>query len=193
MNRPFTVVDGSEFAGRFDLLPIDSTVFGPLHPEEYLADFGDQEQQQSWFQRNPSIFTFLCIDDQIAGYINAVPLVDDAFEQILAGTLRDGQITADMIRTYDEPGAYSLYLCSIGVLPELRTDLSAMFSLNSLVYQKFDWLESRGIVISQIASIAWTRAGEVISRSLGMTFYGKHPLRGEVYYLKPQDGRFPRF
>ncbi len=191
--KPYHVVDGLEVATGFDLSVIDDVAYGDTREESGYDDFGDEALHRRWFEQNPSIYTFLHEGNAIAGYINAMPLVDQQFQNVLDGELRDGQIQPADIRRYDAPGEYKLYLCSVALLPQYRSDVSALFTLYAGMRRKFEMLRVRGARISELACVAWTPAGRLICHSFGMVRYGKHRQRGDVYHGLILDGVLPDY
>jgi hypothetical protein len=187
---PLKVVDGSELetAGDVESDHVDRGVFGELHGDD---EFGNPALYREWFRRNPSIYSFLFSGTRVVGYGNAMPLTDAAFADVLAGTVCDGLIRPEMIRRYDEPGDYKLYLCSIAILPEFRTQTIGIWSLYSSFQRKMEMLRRRGMRIVQLAAVVWTAEGRAICRSFGMKFHRRHVRQGDVYVGDLSDGRFP--
>jgi hypothetical protein len=187
---PLSVIDGAELdaALRIETDRVDQGVFGPLHAGD---DFGNPALYQTWFQRNPSIYSFLLSGTTLVGYGNAMPLTDAAFSEVLAGTMSDGLIQPEMIRRYDEPGDYKLYLCSLAILPDFRNRAIGVWSLYTAFQRKVESLRGRGINIVQLAAVVWTDEGRAICRGFGMQFHRRHVRHGEVYCGELEAGRFP--
>lgn len=184
------VVDGSEAAAHFDTTLVNDAAYGAGLDVGDGRTFGDQRLYQRWFERNPSIYSFLLADEQAVGYVNAMPLVDEAFEELLAGRLDDGQITPAMIRTYHEPGAYRVYFCSLAIMPAYRTT-AAPWWLYSAMQHKLDRLRQRGVHVSEVAAVAWTKPGRLICHALGMKMRRSCNHHGVVFHALLPDGRLP--
>jgi hypothetical protein len=182
--------DGAEVSRHFDPSHVDQIVFGANHGFQAGLDFGTKDLYKAWFLRNPSIYTFLLAERRLVGYVNAMPLVDTAFQAVLDGRCNDGHIDPALIRVYDEPGSYRVYLSSIAVLPDVPR-LSAFWLLAAAFRQKTDSLRQRGIFIEELASVVWTEEGRQICKALGMHHRGPHCRRGDVYHGWLDDGRLP--
>ena len=182
--------DGAEVSRHFDPSDVDQIVFGASHAVEAGLDFGTKALYKSWFLRNPSIYTFLLAEGRLVGYVNAMPLVDTAFQAVLDGRCHDGRIDPASIRVYDEPGSYRVYLSSIAVLPDFRR-VNAFWLLARAFRQKTDSLRERGILVEELASVVWTDEGRQICKALGMRHRGPHCRKGDVYHGWLEDGRLP--
>jgi hypothetical protein len=184
------VCDGAEVSWRFDPSRIDQLAFGDDHPFQAGLDFGTSALYKAWFLRNPSIYTFLLAEGRLVGYVNAMPLVDAAFQAVLNGRCNDGHIDPAWIRAYDEPGSYRVYLSTIAVLPDFRR-VSAFWLLAMAFRKKADSLRERGIVVEELASVVWTDEGCQICKALGMRHLGPHRRKGDVYYGRLEGSRLP--
>jgi hypothetical protein len=97
-----------------------------------------------------------------------------------------------LIRVYDEPGSYRVYLSSIAVLPDFRRS-NAFLLLARAFRQKTDSLRERGILVDELASVVWTDEGRQICKALGMRHRGPHCRKGDVYHGWLEDGRLPDY
>ena len=152
--------------------------------------FGTRALYKVWFLRNPSIYTFLLTEGRLVGYVNAMPLVDAAFQAVLDGRCNDGHIDPAWIRVYDEPGSYRVYLSTVAVLPDFRR-LSAFWLLAMAFRKKADSLRERGIFVRELASVVWTDEGTPDLQGAGHASSGAHCRRGNVYHGRLDDGRLP--
>jgi hypothetical protein len=186
---PLVALDGSEVGSMLDVAHIDDAVYRDRRAAWAANDFGDLPLYDSWFRRNPSIYTFLLAGDKLVGYVNAMPLADAVFQEVLAGKICDRQIEPGMIRTYTEPGRYKLYLCSVAILPEFRSGIGLW-----LVYVKFKSkirsLRQRGMEVAELAGVAWSGGGLAIFRSLGLKYHSQHKLNGDIYHGSWTNGQF---
>jgi len=187
------VVEGAELGSltHCDLDSVDLSVFGDSRAADAGDDFGNPALYRAWYERNPEIYSFLLSGATLVGYGNAMPLIDSAFAQVLDGTISDGHIEPSMIRRYDEPGDYKLYLCSLAVVPTFRTKVAGVWTMYGAFQRKIEALRARGIRITEIASIVWSKEGRLICYGFGMSYHGPHVRRGDVYHGTLVDGRFP--
>ncbi len=178
----FRGVDGSDVQDRADfiireILKVDQAVFR----EGDEQSFGCFERSQTWFHKNPQIYSLLLNGSQLVGYSNVMPLEDEAWDLVIKGGLQDGLVPADAIRRYELPGMYRVYICCFAILNDVRHFPSAFGTLYDLVFEKFFRLADSDIFISEIAANAWTAEGRSLCKSFGMSYVCPHCKHGEVY------------
>lgn len=178
----FQVVQGWDFAPDElrleELFAIDEVAYGPLDADAQST----AERSRAWFARNPGIYTLLLSGSRAVGYCNVMPLEDEAMDAVLAGRLNDGEITPDMIRTYEVPGPYRLYVCSLAILPAHRRGPGAFRSLYDGFFEKLLSLARDGLYVTDLACNAWTADGRSLARSFGMRYRGAHARQGEIHH-----------
>lgn len=121
--------------------------------------------------------------EKIVGYWHFVPLFDEEYELAKNGKLLDGEITNDRLAYLAVPGTYNMYFVSITILPEFRGVANFRLLLNSFLKQLSE-LAKDGIYFNEICTNAFTRAGESLCRTLGMSYQGTHSEKGRLYVLR---------
>jgi len=179
----FHVIDGMNVASKKEetireIIALDRAVFGEVEEIE----FGYEGLSQSWYKKNPQIYSFLYTGNRLIGYTNIMPIEEEAWELALKGRLHDGAIEPEMIRRYEIPDQYRVYICSLAILPEFRVYQTAFGSLYDAIFDKFFNLTNSDIFISEIAANAWTEDGRRLCKSFGMELLCKHEKHGEVYH-----------
>lgn len=130
---------------------------------------GVPEVCRSWLRWNPEIYTML-IDpgvDQVVGYLNAMPLEDEAYRAIERGTGLDVAIPTEWIRKYELPDFYRLYFCSIVVHPSYQAT-TAFKALYDAFIDHLISLAEREIFFTEILADGVTRAGMRACEYVGM-------------------------
>ena len=157
---------------------IDRVRFGALPAHQAVAiPFGYSRQ---WRQVNPHIYTFLIdrTSGKPCGYINAMPLEDDAYAKITTGKMLDPEIPADAIVPYVADQSVKLYVLSIAVAPGVERAGDGLMDepLELLLDAFFGQLRSyasQGIRITEVAAIGWTAKGRrICERLFGMKMTG---------------------
>ncbi|MBP8303206.1 MAG: GNAT family N-acetyltransferase [Phycisphaerae bacterium] len=93
-----------------------------------------------WYLLNPD--TLVVVRDaamgEVVGHLHVVPIVDTVVEAFTRGALGDDHLTAafvrehpDIVRSYDEPGPYVAYLCSVAVHPDYANTHALRLVLNA--------------------------------------------------------------
>lgn len=143
-----------------------------------------------WFEKNPDIVTYLLNEQQVIGYISALPITASLRDALLADEIVDVDITATDIFTYQDNGHYILYFCSVVIHPDYQG--SQAFSI---LYDGFtsslDNLATRGIFFTEVIAEAVSEKGLQLCASLDLP---KVAMTKDGYTLFRRvlpDGRFP--
>jgi hypothetical protein len=177
----FRAVDGLQLDESFReidrILEVDVLAYGDLDPQS----LGSAQRSRSWFQKNPQIYTLLFSGPQLVGYANVMPIEDEAFELAQKGQLHDGLIEADMIRTFELPGSYRLYVCSLAITPSARRHPAAFRTLYDGFFEKLFQLATAGVFVTEMVCNAWSADGRSLAKTFGMKPVAKHAVTGEVF------------
>jgi len=144
-----------------------------------------------WTDVNRDIYTFLVLRNtqRPIGYVNAMPVTNECFDEILAGRKQDNEITPDDVASYEPGSVLSLYLMSIAVDPEYRKTNSGLDSepverlLNGVIGKLVCYATQSDIRVSRIVAIGWTPVGRKLCKRLGMTAQGKDRFCNEIFYV----------
>jgi hypothetical protein len=134
-------------------------------------------------------------EKKVVGYLNAMPLEDSAFQLVLDGVIGDSMITPDRLRTFEMPGPYKLLVSALAILPEYRRTSVAFRTLYEAAIDKLLNFAESGIVVTEVAAVAWTTDGASLARGFGMKCVKKHDRHGEVFHcrLVPSTVERPSF
>jgi hypothetical protein len=143
---------------------IDSLVYGPLdHYGDVAIPVGLSER---WLGINPDIYTILVDQaDRVHGYLNAMPLRTDVFDEVLSGARTDDKIEPGDIVTYTEGAEVDLYLMSIAIHPSSRrlgegVDQSGLHRLVFGLTHRLEMLaRERRILVKRLGAVGWTDEG----------------------------------
>jgi pimeloyl-ACP methyl ester carboxylesterase len=191
------ISDREEFASILDRTgAIDDMVYG------HLKGFAEVDipsgRSLEWIAINPDIYTFL-VDRETnvpVGYINAMPLKEDVYEQVRSGSMTDKDVPASGILPFFGPRQLKIYLMSIAVDPAYRNygDGLAQRAFERLWNGFIDKLiiaaRSQACKVTHILATTWTSEGLAICEHLGMKRIGADRFGDGIYELNLQT--FPR-
>lgn len=148
-----------------------------------------------WIEINNDIYTFLVerANARSVGYINAMPVSDECFKSILAGTKADKEITADDLRSYEPNAAISLYLMSIAVDPDHQKHGGGLDSealehlINGMIGKLMYYAMNRNLRVKQIAAVGWTAIGRKLCERLGMKKVSDDKYENPVFLINLED------
>lgn len=184
------IQDGDEFAAILDHTGdvIDNEAYGAL-PNYHEVEI-PRGLSLTWIKVNPDIYTFLIDRDSScpAGYINAMPVDDDAYAEIRQGKLTDDEILADMILPYEGgPSAVKIYMMSIAIAGKYRRWGDGIFQqayvqliaglLDTLIY----YWNHHGVRVTHMMATAWTPEGRRLCGSLGMVEIGRDKFNDPIF------------
>ncbi|HEU0014546.1 MAG TPA: alpha/beta hydrolase [Longimicrobium sp.] len=171
---------------------IDLQCYGHL-PELEQADV-PRGRSREWIGMEPDIYTFLVDARQgVKGYLNAMPLTDEAFEGVRSGRLTDRDILPGHLSPFRTDDSVKLYLMSIAIAPDARRIGEGLHqpAMQQLMFGLTDKLvnyhTSAGIRVEEIVAAGWTPEGQLLARYLGMKEVGKDMLGHPVYSLRLAD------
>lgn len=135
-----------------------------------------------WHERNQDIYTMIIdpITDNLVGYINAMPLEKDYYNQIKKGKTIDTMIPDNVIRKYDFPDFYFLYFSSIGIHPSYQNTSAFRILYETFVNKLID-LARKEIFLVEIIADAVTPEGLRLCKYAGMKEYCKTNHNSAIY------------
>jgi hypothetical protein len=184
-------IDGAELSPDYPdigFFRVDRRVFPDEYKELTENELGSSSLSREWYARNPSIYTVLLSGSEVVGYCNLMPLEDAVYQQILDGSLTDGQISPRMVRSFDRPGAYKVFCCGVGIVEEYRRGGSGLRDLLRGVWRRWAELADRGCYVSELAGVAWSEDGRALCEGLRLHHLRKHSRYGDVYCARTVDG-----
>lgn len=124
---------------------------------------------KSWFEWNPGIYTLLQVQEtrEAVGYINAMPVGEKTFKEILSGEFDESAFGRDQILRYEEPGYYYLYFCSVAIKKDWRNQGNFRKILDGFS-ANIGRLAHRNIFIREIVADAVSPEGRALCKSFGM-------------------------
>ena len=70
---------------------------------------------ESWYNKNPRIYTAITDNKKVIGYINFMPITEDAYNRIKSGALAESDVVADDIVNMEPNNAYYCLFSSVVV------------------------------------------------------------------------------
>lgn len=140
---------------------------------------------KDWYKTNPDIYTFLVDrtdnEERLAAYVNAMPITEDLFYQILEGKVIDTLISKDDILTYEDNNEYYLYFCSIVVHPDYQNTRAFTVIFDAFM-QSLIKLSERNIYIKAVTAEGATKKGARLCRLSGLRKHLDTDRGTEIYY-----------
>lgn len=169
---------------------IDSQTYGSR--PEYPALALPAGRSLTWTTINPDIYTFL-IDrnsERAVGYINAMPVTDEAYAEIRSGHRTDKDIEDRHVVEYSGSRRVKLYLMSVAVADEARNyglglgDQGYVRLVGALKEKLIGYAEDRAAAVSHLLAVVWTAQGERICEQIGMQKVGVDRFGHDIFELE---------
>lgn len=145
--------------------------------DEYKIPLGRSED---WIEQCSDIYSFLSRDVgsfPIVGYINAMMLREEVFDNLLSGNIHDKDIQpGDIISNKNDFKEVDIYIMSIAIDPDFRNSDLGLFNrglemlYNSFIGKLEEYYSAQGLKVRRIAGIGWTEKGIQLCKMLGMKF-----------------------
>ena len=142
------------------------------------------EEVNKWYKHN--CYSMHGIRDEVTGklvgFVNVLPLTDDSYEMIKAGTFPDVNINTSHIRKFDYPDFYKIYISSMCIAPNYQNTEAFKILYNSLIGIILDLAITHEIYFSELLSDACTQQGERLSHAIGMKFLKDSKYGTKLYW-----------
>jgi hypothetical protein len=173
---------------------IDTICYGGL-PDYNLVEIPRGLSLQ-WIRIEPDIYTFLfdMNGSRPLGYINAMPVKREVFEQLATGAKDDNQITADDLDSFRRGGDVYLYLMSIAIEPSARVASEGVYQRNferllwALEHKLINYWHRFGTRVVAVAAVGWTPEGRRLCELLGLSRVAQDHHGNPVFRMELSDG-----
>ena len=168
-----------------------------LYSEDYNEDPVTIDKAISWAGREKDIWSFLVnsYTGEVLGYLNLLPVNDDAFERFISGQLSEKVISPDDIMPYDSTDDFNVIVMSIVIKHTERLTEGRLNPLRNVelllmeMVQKLLNNTNRQRCLNRIGLIAWSDGGLKLSMQFGFESieikYADHSVYiGEVTNMK---------
>lgn len=142
-----------------------------------------------WIGVNEDLYTFLVDSgEHPQGYINAMPLTQEAYDKVRKGLLDDNEIEDKHIVPYAPGAEIDIYLMSIAIAKAVRRENDGLLSrpldklLNAFVYKLVRYARDKGIIVRRLLAVGWTTQGQKLCAHLGMDPTGGTDKHGHPIY-----------
>lgn len=180
---------------------IDARVFGTI--PEYKEVEPDLSLAKQWLAVEPDVFTFLYDEraEKYVGYITALLVKPDRFEQVVSNGIVDKQMTPAVLASSHDGDAVCICAISIATDPAFRNvgegyHTTQAYKLLSAFAQKLEYFaRHRRVRVRQIAAVGWTDDGcRICEHIIGMKRVGKDKYGHPTYrlHLKASEMRKKR-
>jgi pimeloyl-ACP methyl ester carboxylesterase len=142
-----------------------------------------------WILVNPDIYTFLLDQnaERVVGYLNAMPVKEEVFDELMRGEKGDPEVTADDIVLFDRPGDFALYIMCVAIEASARRVGQGVFHealgllVNALEDKLLRYYRQFGFRVRTVGAVGWTPEGKKLCELLGMQRTG-HEYDGHPTY-----------
>lgn len=135
---------------------------------------------ERWWQKHPSLFSLAYEGDVLCGYLSALPLTQEAFQETLEFSFDEKTLEPSSIVAFDLVGVYQVYFSSIVVHSDWHgTGVSKGLRRVFLEYLLSLW--SKGKCVNALSSVVVSAKGASMMRSLGMRF-SFSCAQGDLFY-----------
>ncbi len=136
-------------------LRINASLFGvsQKYTEDQLVAF-----RRVWLDKNPDIYRILVIDDEVVGFIFAMPLPMSIIDHLLVGEIKVGDVDIKDLQEYQPNCSVDVYLQTLGLHKRLQGNekLITGFYLVAGMGQLFTDIATIGVEVQSI----YTRSDE---------------------------------
>ena len=143
-------------------------------------DCGVLEKCLQWQKICPELYTFIKNKNEVVGYINFIPVTEDAYERFKSGKLKDYEMQNDDFRPFKVGKNYCLFM-SI-VVKENYRDKQATKTLLNAFYDRIEMLKNKNIFIDKVIADCVSNDGEkFISSRFGGNFICETETGSKIY------------
>lgn len=166
---------------------IDEICFGHMTNYEEVP----RELSLKWKNINPDIYTYI-IDqssNKIAGYLNAMPVLDEVFDKIANGQLLDHEIQDEYVLPFLKNQNLKIYFLTIAVNPDARKANEGLIFraleklINGFVNKLVHYYLHHNIKVTEFVAVGWTSEGRKLCELLGMKKTGADKYDNPVYTI----------
>jgi len=151
------------------IMELDARVYKP----EYIGTLENMEKR--YLHEKRSFVVLMDEADNLAGYINFFPVTDELWDEIveIGMDIRDDDIDIDKveIEPFSTEHDNRLFIISIVIDPDYRSDKRAVITLTDGWIQYMNELEGRGYHISGISATAVSEGGQKFLRTRNFRLY----------------------
>jgi hypothetical protein len=164
-----------------------------------LTNYGEVEIPRGlsleWIRINPDIYTFLIdrSNQEPAGYFNAMPITNAAYNRIRRGEVTDKEVVADDLVPFIAGSTVRIYLMSIAIAEKYRRwgdglmQLSYVRLLTGFIDKLRFYARSYNVRATHLIATAWTPEGRRMCEFFGMSEVGKDRFGDPIYELNIDD------
>jgi hypothetical protein len=138
----------------------------------------------AWYNHNP--WTLVAVRDIekniLAGHVSLIPIDDEIFLKIKDGKYIDTEIPIEHIKKYNKQGNYKLYCCSIAIDPLYKGSKAFKIMIKEYA-NRFNLLEKKGLIFTDVISDSITSKGEKLSKFLGMKLINNSNHNSKIMWV----------
>lgn len=117
---------------------------------------------------------------KIVGHWFFTAIGEEMYKEAIKGNLMEINMTIDNVELLDKKGIYYGYFNQIEILKEHRNPATFKMLIESF-FEQVEQLSKKEIFFFRWVTLAASKEGEMISRSLGLQYKTDHVLDGKIY------------
>ena len=169
------------------LIEIDTIVL----PDVLQQDEGSVEQWAPLFHASPFTWKLISLKSEIIGYWHYICLKDEYFQRVKLGSLRDAEITLEMLdfpSYLDGEKTYKMYIVMVAI-HSAHQNIATGAKLIGSFLKEIEQSTKNGFIFSEVAAVACTPQGVTLCLDFGMKRIGTHTFMGknqiaEVFHME---------
>lgn len=160
-----------------------------ISPDKYIINEETEGTFDDWkdvtVDYGNDVSILLVEKDEIIGYVDAFPVTEEAYEELIAGR---ALIRGNMIELFSMGGEFSLFVSMMALIPGHITQDNYMMLFGWLFEHIAQW-KAKDICITRIGFTTYSDLLEKFLVRFGFTFRCLNPSKGKVYEISIEDLR----
>jgi len=148
------------------------------YPEQWHVDL---EAVKKTFRKGTQLARIVGTEKGIKGYYAALPLHEDAYEKVLRGELKEGELSEYVLHYQN---AKEVYLYNVSIIVDMEDPDRKLYS-RTLVQDMpcfFNSLAEAGVVVRELGAIVVSNEGKKLAERIGYRHEGQIlPYEGHDY------------
>jgi hypothetical protein len=105
---------------------------------------------ESWYDKNPRIYTAILLNDNLIGYINFMPITDECYEKFKSGKMPEQGITPSDMEVMEPNKSYYCLFSSVVIDKKYQNTPAFTFLISSFYRNMKKYLNDNNIKIKSI-------------------------------------------
>lgn len=143
--------------------------------DEIEGTFDDWKQSAKEYEEDTSVI--LVKNDEVIGYCDMYPVMESAYEELIAGTVI---IRDSMIDLFCMGGTFDVYIAMIGIVPEEATQANYL-TIIDWIFNHLDEWDENDVHVNRVGVSVYSDILEKFIKRFGFEYKSLNPAKGKVY------------